>query len=100
MTTLTTITRTIKYSGAGVPLWTNRYDGRRGQHVFVTGRSEGIFHINATATVAYSSAGVPLRTNRYSVPGNSWSDARAIAVDKWGNVFVIGISSQLSAANQ
>jgi hypothetical protein len=61
---------TIKYSSTGMPLWTNRYTGRRllggllptpcaldsSGNVFVTG---------GAATLAYSSAGVPLWTNLY-----------------------------------
>src|SRR4030095_3555802 len=72
---------TIAYSNAGVPLWTNRYDGANGQdwasaiavdasgNVFVTGLSseEATFDGNHDdfATVAYSNAGVPVWHNRY-----------------------------------
>jgi len=95
---------TIKYSGAGLPLWTNRYNGPANKHdyalamavdssgnSFVTGSSGG-FSVNDTeyATVAYSAAGIPLWTNRYSGPGNG--DAKAIAVDNGGKVFVTGES--------
>jgi hypothetical protein len=99
---------TIKYSGAGVPLWTNRYNGPAntednpeavavdgGGNVFVTGYSYGT---NASglnrdyATIAYSSAGLPLWTNRYDGPGNSSDSAVGVAVDGSGNVFVTGSS--------
>ena len=86
----------IKYSGAGVPLWTNRHDGMaravavdaRG-NVFVMGYS-GLFL--DCATIAYSSAGVPLWTNRYdgSAHGQDW--ATAIAMDGIGNIHVTGYS--------
>jgi uncharacterized delta-60 repeat protein len=95
---------TIKYSNAGVPLWTNRYNGPGNSidwatsvavdgsgNVFVTGASDGHeFHTNyAYATIKYSSAGVPLWTNRYDGPANdSW--AAALALDGNGNVFVTG----------
>jgi len=98
---------TIAYSGSGVPLWTNRYDGATGHdeaigiavdtsgNVFVTGVSfeEATFDGNFEdfATVAYSNAGVPLWTSRYD--GAQMSDeAGAMAVDTSGNVFVTGRS--------
>src|SRR6185436_2372599 len=74
----------IKYSGEGVPLWTNRYDGPArstddptalavdgNDNVFVTGKSLGIGSGFDYATIAYSSAGVPLWTNRFNGPGNN-----------------------------
>src|SRR5262249_14111443 len=58
----------IKYSGAGVPLWTNRYDGWAravaadgSGNVFVAGSSAGSGGADY-ATIAYSGAGVPLWT--------------------------------------
>jgi len=64
---------TINYSGAGVPLWTNRYNGPgKGDdyasavavdgsgNVFVTGFSTGTSGNYDYATIKYSSAGVPL----------------------------------------
>jgi hypothetical protein len=94
---------TIKYSSAGVPLWTNRYNGpgngednvkdlavdTRG-NVYVTGGSKGTSTIFDYATVGYSSAGVPLWTNRYHGAGNDYNVATAIAVDTNGNVVVTG----------
>jgi hypothetical protein len=96
---------TIKYSNAGVPLWTNRYDGPGNwadqaaaiavdSHgdVLVTGRSaNGSFNSNLGldyATIKYSSMGVPLWTRRYAGPGNRIDFPHAIAVDSIGNVFV------------
>jgi hypothetical protein len=73
---------TVKYSNAGVPLWTNRNTGNRiavdrQDNVFVT--SGGYF------AVGISSAGMPLWTNTY--PG---AEGLAIITDKNGNVFVTG----------
>ncbi len=100
---------TIAYSEAGVPLWTNRYNGPRnysdnpaaiavspGGTVFVTGTSDtGTF--NGTyenyATIAYSGAGAPLWTNIYNGPDNKYDHANALAVGTNGDVFVTGVSS-------
>ena len=96
---------TIKYSGVGVPLWTNRYAGvgsgidvaqsvavdGSGQ-VFVTGESLGSGFSVGYATVAYSSTGTPLWTNRYNGPAGNNDRARLVAVSAGGNVFVTGDS--------
>jgi hypothetical protein len=97
---------TIAYSGAGVPLWTNRYNGPANGsdraaamavdgsgNVFVTGSSAGSGGDWDYATIAYSGAGVPLWTNRYNGPANGYDEARAVAVDGRGNVFVTGSSA-------
>jgi hypothetical protein len=93
---------TIKYSSAGVPLWTNRYDGPEAtlpeggpavavdgcNNVIVTGYSTGSGGGYDYATIKYSSAGVELWTNRYNAGG-----ASAVAVDRGGNVIVTGYST-------
>src|SRR5207302_1543458 len=96
---------TIAYSGSGVPLWTNRYNGPgngtdvataiavdAAGNIFVTGYSAVTPGEYDYATIAYSGAGVPLWTNRYNGPGNGYAQASAIAVDGGGNVFVTGSS--------
>jgi 3-isopropylmalate dehydratase small subunit len=96
---------TIKYSSAGVPLWTNRYNGPGNEvdyakavavdgsnNVIVTGYSMGSGYSDDYATIKYSSAGVPLWTNRYNGPGNSSDLAYALAVDGSNNVIVTGYS--------
>ena len=99
---------TVVYSGTGLPLWTNLYDGpvhggseatgmaadRRG-NVFVTGYSNGLgsnYNYNYL-TIGHASSGVPLWTNRYNGPANGPDQAAALAVDNSGNVFVTGSSS-------
>ena len=94
---------TVAYSGTGVPLWTNLYNGTGGGYdtatavaadgsgnVFVTGASQTFAGGSDYATIKYSGAGVPLWTNRFDAPGNS--GASALAVNGSGSVFVTGIS--------
>ena len=96
---------TIKYSSAGVPLWTNRYNGPGNSddvayavavdgsnNVVVTGYSIGSGSSYDYATIKYSSLGVPLWTNRYNGPGNDTDFAYALAVDSSNNVIVTGYS--------
>ncbi len=95
---------TIAYSGAGTPLWTNRYNGPKNANyatavaadeignVFVTGQSTASNFHYEYATVAYRNDGVPLWTNRYNGPGNGDDRAWAIAVDRLGRVVVAGDS--------
>jgi len=96
---------TIKYSGAGVPLWTNRYDGPgngddypraialdSSNNVIVAGYSTGSGSSRDYLTIQYSSAGVPLWTNRYNGPGNGLDEVYAVAVDGSNNVVVTGYS--------
>jgi uncharacterized delta-60 repeat protein len=104
---------TIAYSEAGVPLWTNRYNGPGNYddratalavgtsgNVYVTGYSYSSFSSSSSdyATIAYSGAGVPLWTNRYNGPGNYTDQANAVAVGTNGNVFVTGYSYRSSTA--
>ena len=75
---------TIKYSSAGVPLWTNGpgNDDYQAYAVAVDGNNNVIV-TGAYGTIEYSSAGVPLWTHY----GGS-----ALAVDRSNNVIVTGFS--------
>jgi hypothetical protein len=99
----------IKYSSAGVPLWTNRYNGPGdyndavlavavdgSNNVIVTGGSASMsdspFNYDC-ATIKYSSTSVPLWTNRYNGPGDGDDFALAVVVDHSGNVILAGYST-------
>ena len=99
---------TIKYSEAGVALWTNRFNGSGNRDdqpkaIAMDGQNDVIVFGSTTpdpnttgssgydfATIKYSSAGVALWTNRFNGSGNYADTARALAVDGSNNVFVCG----------
>jgi hypothetical protein len=95
---------TIKYSNAGVPIWTNRYNRvfsdvpiniaiDRSDNIFVSGYTMHPITLGFDNTViAYSSAGNLLLENFYNGPGNGDDSGNAIAVDPKGNAFVAGYS--------
>lgn len=99
---------TVAYSGAGVPLWTNIYQGPgyddyaraiavdQNGNVFVAGDSAHSYVANATydyVVVAYSNSGMPLWTNRGDGPGTDWDAGVAVATDHGGNVIITGHSA-------
>ena len=79
-----------KYSGAGVPLWTNGGPANGAAAVAVDGNSNvfvtGNLFSGGCATIAYSGAGVLLWEHRDNIA------ASAMAVDGNGNVLVTGQS--------
>jgi hypothetical protein len=102
---------TVAYSTAGVPLWTNYYNGPGNgedipsgngvdnhNHVIVTGSSRGSNTEMDFATVAYSAAGVPLWTNRFDGPAHGDDIATAVAVN-WNTIYVVGDTTLTTKAN-
>jgi len=94
-----------KYSPEGVEQWVLRsgvnisrdrataitHDGSG--NVYVTGSSRGSTSGDDYATVKYNSDGIQQWVARYNGPGDGEDDARSIAVDGSGNVYVTGRSS-------
>src|SRR6266498_3673623 len=99
---------TIKYNSSGIQQWVARYNGSDYGHndaqamaidglgnVYVTGISwggggSGTFY--DYATVKYDTSGTQQWVDRYNGPGNGDDDARAVAIDGSGNVYVTGYS--------
>jgi hypothetical protein len=92
---------TIKYSNAGVPLWTNRFREGIGVNTASTivVDSNGNVIVAGTSTryvaIAYSNDGVPLWTNRF--PGNKLFGIFT-AVDADNNVLLTGATADNSSA--
>ncbi|MCK4427099.1 MAG: hypothetical protein KAW16_01295 [candidate division Zixibacteria bacterium] len=96
---------TIKYYHNGGTAWVRRYNGPEDAadsaraialdasgNVYVTGPSVGSGTSYDYATIKYDPDGNELWVRRYNGPGNDIDDARAIAVDDSGAVYVTGQS--------
>jgi len=104
----------IKYSGGGIPLWTNGYDGPPKQFdeptamvvggsgsVYLTGRSYGSSASSSFdfATIAYSGNGDALWANRYGGSANIGDQPSGIAVGPNGNILVTGFANNTGTGN-
>lgn len=103
---------TINYSADGDTTWISRYNGPASNddrasslavdnlgNVFVTGKSYGgsITNYDYT-TIKYNSLGDSVWVNRYNGGASDIDGASAVSVDKSGNVYVTGYSTNISTA--
>ncbi len=102
---------TIKYAPNGDTLWTRRYDvgvggwnSARGistdsaGNIYVTGWSDSTGTGSDALTIKYDPNGNILWTARYNSPTNGGDTGDDIVVDRFGNVYVTGISQSINYA--
>ena len=103
----------IKFSSAGVPVWTNRFfdsnSGTAGLYGAATDNAGNLYYaINSASpngtnynyvTLKYAASGTAVWTNRYNSPANGPDLPRAMTVDKAGGVYVTGTSSSTNNSN-
>lgn len=95
---------TVKYTSSGAQSWATRYAGPTSfdratalaldasGNVYVTGRSDGPNSDDDYLTIKYNASGVEQWSARHNGAANGIDEARDIALDALGNVYVTGVS--------
>ena len=103
---------TVKYDSSGVEQWATRYNGPSNNadsptsmkvdgsgNVYVTGWSEDASMTRDIVTIKYSTNGNQLWARRYAGINAGYVEARSLAIDGSGNVFVTGNSFSTGGAD-
>ena len=97
----------IKYNSAGDTLWTRRFNGTSGNgydeanslaadkngNIYVTGYTDDNSLNSNFYTIAYDSSGNKIWDEFYNGAGNGDDNAKAVSLDKDGNIYVAGTST-------
>jgi len=100
---------TIKYNSAGIQQWASMYDGITHQidqikymvldvsgNVYVTGSSAGTSNYADYAIIKYDSSGIQQWVRRYNGTADYYDRPCGLGIDKNGNIYVGGYSSEIS----